>query len=87
MLSELVVALTGGRIEETGRRGGEMHLVFTSEHIIVTHSYVHFWLRQELKKCNCPSVCSVKVYLELSIFIFLTQVCLWSVLGLFRFIL
>ena len=38
-----------------------------------------FWLRQKLKKCNSSSVCSVKVCLELLIFIFLAQVSFSSV--------
>ena len=41
----------------------------------------HFWLCQELNKCKCSSVCSMKVCLELSIFIFLSQVSLRSVPG------
>ena len=39
---------------------------------VLVHAFKHtyFWLRQELKKCKYPFVCSVKVSLEHTIFIF-----------------
>ena len=42
---------------------------------------VCFWLRKELKKSQSASVCLVQTCLELSIFIFLSQVSLRSVSG------
>ena len=40
MSSESKLIMASGRVEEAGCRSGEMHLVFTSEHDIVTFSYI-----------------------------------------------
>ena len=45
------------------------------------YNELNFWLRQELSKCKCSSVCLMKTCLEVSIFIFLSQVSLRSVSG------
>ena len=39
----------------------------------VFRAYCNFWLRQELKMSQCPSVCLAQVCLQQSIFIFLGQ--------------
>ena len=73
--------LKGKFLNETKRRK-RIQKLLNDPCIVVCLNGEDFWLRQELKKYKSPSVCSMKVCLELLIFFFLAQVSFRLVLGL-----